>query len=582
MLHNRAAAAATERQQQTLPAAPAAPEPADDIVVQVVEAAAEGRLTETRRIPPFPDFVRKYFSNLECPDCGRHHELPDFHVQMMDALAGPDKRLLLNMPPYHSKSTVGTVQHSVYELCRDPNTRILIVSKSQKLAERFLYQITKLLSDPSLYPDDANLLLDWGPFTTGGEQWNKQQIYVAGRNSSEKDPSVSALGVGGHIYGIRADTIKFDDIADLENQRNVDRVSEMLTWCTQEAASRVGRNGKLQFIGTRISAGDIYSHLQGLPSFRTLRYPCILDEEQQLTLWPDHFGYDNAVLQRDSMSAEQWQLVYQNVDTPGFGASFPPEVIEATYDSERYLGHHDPTWALVAGLDPAGANKQAGYTALILLGIDLVTGRRYLVDMVNAKQMKAPQLRDQIFDWAERYPLRELRVESNGLQSQLVQYNEEILARMTSRGVRVVPHITTKHNKWDPQFGVESMATMFINRQISLPTGDTASRNRIRSLTEQLAAFPMGNTTDLVMALWFAELGARELFQRAAIPMFDPRVRLPARLGSRRRVFDFSDRSVSAPPSSGDLVLPGRQMFPGRQAPQRQEMVNVSGGLYVA
>ena len=278
---------------------------------------------EVRRVPSFPEFVRKYFSNLECPDCGRHHELPDFHIEMMKALEGPAKRLLINMPPYHSKSTVATVQHSVYELCRDPNTRILIVSKSQKLAERFLYQITKLISDPSLYPDDANLIADWGPFTTGSEQWNKSQIYVAGRNSSEKDPSVSALGVGGHIYGIRADTIKFDDIADLENQRNVDRVAEMLTWCTQEAASRVGRNGRLQFIGTRIMAGDIYSHLAGLPAFETLRYPCIIDEETQITLWPDHFGYQNAVMQRDSMSTEQWQLVYQNVDTPGFGASFP-------------------------------------------------------------------------------------------------------------------------------------------------------------------------------------------------------------------------------------------------------------------
>lgn len=572
-MDSRSKAAAAARQVETAPA-------------PVIEPVTEGTVVpklevtgEARRIPPFPEFVRKYFGTLECPDCGRHHELPDFHVEMMEALAGPDKRLLVNMPPYHSKSTVATVQHTVYELCRDPNTRVLVVSKSQKLAERFLYQITKYLSDPNVYPDDANLLLDWGPFNTGGEQWNKQQLYIAGRQSAEKDPSVSALGVGGHIYGIRADTIKFDDIADLENQRNAERVKEMLTWCTQEAASRVGRNGKLQFIGTRISAGDIYSYLQDLPSFKTVRYPCILDEEKKLTLWPDHFPFDSAALQRESMSIEQWQLVYQNVDTPGFGASFPPEVVEATYDASRPLGHYDPRWALVAGLDPAGANSQSGYTALVLVGVDLQSGMRYLVDLVAVKQMKAPQLRDQIFDWADKYPLRELRVESNGLQSQLVQYNQEILGHLTSRGTRVVPHITTGHNKWDPQFGVESMASMFINRQISLPTQDVASRNRIRPLVEQLQAFPMGAVSDLVMAFWFAELGIRETFQRASLPMFDPRMRLPNRVASKRRVFDFAERTVKGAPA----VEPawGRPMFPNSEPATEHKLVNVSGSVFV-
>lgn len=561
----RSAAAAAERRQAT-------EAPAEG--PQVPSLRVEG---EVRRVPPFEEFARKYFGNLECPDCGRHHDLPGFHSEMMGALSGPARRLLINMPPYHAKSTVATVQHSVYELCKDPNIRILIVSKSQRLAERFLYQISKYLSDPSIYPDGANLIQDWGPFTTGSEQWNKQQIYVAGRQSAEKDPSLSALGVGGHIYGIRADIIKFDDIADLENQKNLDRVQEMLTWCTQEAASRVGRNGKLQFIGTRISAGDVYSHLQGLPAYDVLRYPCIIDEESKLTLWPDHFAYHNAVEMRDSMSAEQWQLVYQNVDTPGFGASFPPEVIEACYDSEFQLGRFDTRWHLIAGLDPAGAGEQSGFTAMVLLGLDKETGKRHLVDLVNVKQMKAPQLRDQIFDWADRYPLRELRVESNGLQSQLVQYNDEINARLSNRGVRVVGHITTKHNKWDPQFGVEAMSALFHNRRVVLPTGTPADRNRIRPLTEQLQAFPMGMVTDLVMAFWFAELGCKEAFQRAQIPMFDQRMKLPPRLASRRRVVDFSDRTVSAPP---DPDIHDAFQAQGRPLTEKR-FVNVPGSIWV-
>lgn len=585
-LSARSAVAALERFAETSVVPVEAPEPFDEFplpsgTVSVVQAPVAVVSGEVRRIPPFGEFIRTYFGSLECPDCGRHHEVPAFQDEIADVLTGPEKRVLINVAPYHSKSTLATVQHSVYELCRDPNTRILIVSKSQKLAARFLYQIAKYLSDPTLYPEGSNLVDDWGPFHSGAESWNKEQIYIAGRNSAEKDPSVSALGVGGHIYGIRADTIKFDDIADLENQRNTDRVKEMLTWCTQEAASRVGRSGKLQFIGTRISAGDIYSHLADLPAFRTVRFPCIVDEEAKVTLWPDHFAFENAVMTRDSMTAEQWQLVYQNIDTPGFGASFSPEIVEATYDADRSLGSYDSKWALVAGLDPAGAGAQAGFTAFVLLAVDLESGRRVLVDLVNAKQMKAPQLRDQIFDWADRYPLRELRVEANGLQSQLVQFNEEIMARMTSRGVRVVPHITTGHNKWDPQFGVESMATMFVNRQISLPTQDVASRNRIRPLVEQLLAFPMGAVTDLVMALWFADLGCREVFRRSSVPMFDTRFQLPGRLAGRRRVVDFATRETRAPVESDMVAGPGRPLFPAGVAGGERRLINVGGSVFV-
>lgn len=530
---------------------------------------------EVRRVQPFADFARTYFAQLVCPDCGVHHELPDFHVGMMDVLSGPDKRVLINMPPYHSKSTIATVQQTVYDLCKDPNHRTVIVSKSQRLAERFLYSIVKHLTDPAVYHGGPNLIEDWGPFQ-GPSDWNKSQIYVAGRNSSEKDPSVACLGVSAHIYGVRAEKIIFDDIADLENQRNQERVIEMLTWCTQEAGSRVGKTGKLQFIGTRISAGDIYSHLEKLPAFKTMRFPCILDEETKTTLWPEHFGYENADLQRSSMTSDQWQLVYQNVDTPGFNASFTPEILEGCRDMTSVLGSYDPNWALIAGLDPAGANSQAGYTALVLLGVDMKTGVRHLVDMVNVKQMKAPQLRDQLFDWADRYPLRELRVEVNGLQSQLVQYNQEIITRLTNRGVRVVPHITSGHNKWDPQFGVESMSPMFYNKQILFPGADISTRNRVRSLEEQLISFPMGRTSDLVMALWFAELGAREIFQRAMLPMFDPRVRLPSRVAKNRRVIDFAERTVRPP--SAATAMPGREMFPGRQVGE-VKMVNVGGSV---
>jgi hypothetical protein len=529
---------------------------------------------EVRRVPPPGEFIRHYFGNVVCPDCGVHHEIPGFHDTMLDKIADPkSRRLLINLAPYHAKSTIGTVYSTLYELCRNPNSRTGIVSKSERLAQRFLFQISKYLSDPDVYQDAAgNLIDDWGPFHNPNS-WNKNDIYVAGRQSAEKDPSVSVYGVGALIYGYRFDRMIFDDIADLENQRNPDRVQEMLRWTTQECATRVGKSGKLVFLGTRVSSGDIYSYLETLPAYEVVRFPCILDDLEESTLWPDHFPYRAAVEQRESMALEQFQLVYQNVDMPGLGASFPLTVLETVQDPTRRVGHYDPHWRLVIGLDPAGAGEQAGFTAMVLLGVDVATGRRYLVDAVNHRQMKAPQVKDQILDWVSRYPIVELRVEVNGLQGQIYQYDNELVHRLTNAGVRVAPHVTHR-NKWDPQFGVESMGPMFYNGMVSVPWEDVASRRKFEPLMDQLQQFPMGKVTDMVMALWFADLACRELVQRAHLPAFDLRAKIPNRVRRKRRIVDFG---------TGEVRRPGFDDVsdPLSDAPHVSNLVNMSGGVNV-
>lgn len=544
----------------------------DDRTVAILEGERLGLMTESRRVPPPHEFVRKYFGGVICPDCGVHHEIPAFHDEILTMLNDPNvRRLLVNVAPYHAKSTIGTVYDSIYKITKDPNIRIAIVSKAERLAKNFLFQIKKFMTDPMVYGDGPNLIDDWGPFHND-DNWNQSEIYVAGRQSSEKDPTVAVFGAGALIYGYRFDEMKFDDIADLENQKNPDRVAEQLRWATQECASRVGKTGRLAFMGTRVSPGDIYSHLQNLPAYHVVRYPCITDEVEGNTLWPEHFPYVSAVEQRDSMSLEQFQLVYQNVDTPGFGAAFPLDVLEACKSTEWRLGMYEPEWRLVLGVDPAGAGEQAGFTAMIVWGVDTVTGERHLVDISNIKQMRAPQIKDQMIAWADQYPLTEARVESNGLQSQLFQYDRELVNHLTSRGVRVVPHITGR-NKWDPQFGVESMGPLFYNKQVVLPYGDINSRKKTDQLVDQLSQFPMGQVSDLVMATWFAELGAKEILQRFRMPAFDERSRVPSRIRNKRVMVDFGAGEVR-PPGPGDVANPMADRLERR-------LVNVAGGVSV-
>jgi hypothetical protein len=520
---------------------------------RATEALAQNRAEDTgiyigkerRRVPSFEDFDRMYWGNWICPDCGIHHETPAFHAEMTEALLNSDPRTLMNIPPYHAKSTLATVKHSVYRLVTNPNSRTIIVSKSASFAATFLHSIAQLLTNPELYEgSERNLIHDFGPFQEPGGVWNAKNIYIAGRVTAEKDPTILTLGVEEQIYGRRADYIVFDDCATLENQRNPERVQKMLEWMDKEALSRIGKRGKAVWVGTRVHAGDIYSRLMHREGYRVIRYSCIQDDAEELTLWPEHFPYSQAQVHRAEMNPADFQLVYQNVDLPGVGASFPPEVVEACKDPDRVMGQTAPGWRFVGGLDPAGGGKKSGFTSITVLAVDLRTGQRYLVDQQNHRSFKAPQTKDLILKWSEAYPISEWRVEVNGLQGQIYQYDEELVRALALRGIRLQPHITHGKNKWDPQFGVESMAPLFHAGLFSIPWGNRQSQEGFRALCEQLISFPMGEVSDAVMSLWFAELGCRDLLRRQHMPLFNERQKVPKHVARRRHVVDFGNREV--------------------------------------
>ncbi|RMF61174.1 MAG: hypothetical protein D6746_05880, partial [Bacteroidetes bacterium] len=556
-------------------------------------------LNERRRVPPFEEFDKLYWGNWKCPDCGVHHAMPDFHKEIISAVEGLHRRILINTPPYHSKSTLVTIKHTVYMLCKNPNHRRIIVSESTPFARTFVGAIQNLLTNEEMYEGSLrNLIEDWGPFrsTTGNEKWTDSEFVVAGRVTAEKDPSVLAMGWGKQIYGRRADDIVFDDIATLNNQINPDQVQKMLGWIDKMALSRIGKSGKAIWIGTRVNAGDIYSTLQNRPSYKVIRFPCILDDATEKVLWPEHFPYSQALIHRDEMSAADFQLVYQNVDVPGEGAAFTPEMVEACKDTTITAGQYPHDWRLIAGLDPAGANtRDSGYTALVIVAFDTTTGQRQLVWAENHKAWKSHQVKDRMLELSDAFPIFEWRVEANGLQSQIYQYDQELVRALGLKGIRIAPHYT-QGNKWDPQWGVESLAPFFNAGMFTIPWGNAPTQQMFQPLIEQMIGFPMAPLSDLVMALWFADIAVREVLRRDHLPLFDDRHtrRWPNRVRRRRRIVDFHNRAVKPVPlheQRPGLLSPGqmnyRRMMVGgptphsevRQTPEpeRPTFANVAG-----
>jgi hypothetical protein len=159
-----------------------------------------------------------------------------------------------------------------------------------------------------------------------------------------------------------------------------------------------------------------------------------------------------------------------------------------------------------------------GDTAAVMYAIDRTTYKRYIIDAIKISRPSPAQIREIIFSWTEIYKPAEWTIEKNAFQAFLTQ-DEGIRQFLANRGVILREHHTGS-NKWDAGFGVSAMSPLFGTKQadgkhhrdnlIHLPSDQTEN---IKALIEQLITWSPNTKgkTDMVMALWFCEIRAREM-----------------------------------------------------------------------
>jgi len=486
----------------------------------------------------FEDFSEKYLNakrfnhQMQWIDVIEGREPRNLHPAQV-YLAGDPDCIIINTPPGHAKSTTITMDYVTYKIVTNPNFRVVVISKTETMAKKFLMGIKRRLTNKEF----QRLQGDFAPaegFERSAEIWSSKMIYFGHGDSDQKDPNVECLGVGQQIYGARADLIILDDIEDLNNAH---QYAAHLDYIMQDVMTR---DAPLLVVGTRVAPVDIYSelmnpeHYDGDSSDWTyLSQPAILEiaddpkdwvtlwpftdrphsrnpgKQNQDGLWPKWNGERLAKLRRKIKPAT-WALVYQQ-QSVSVDSIFTIEAIHAC-QGDRALGmlpRDRTSLYIVAGLDPA----TYGYTAAICLAVDRRTGKRYLVDVFN-RQVRNEGIRNLIQDWTEKYGINEWRIERNAFQAFLTQ-DREINQFLAARGVRLREHVT-HNNKHDPEWGVSSLDTLFRSWQdnaalIDLPI---SSGEALKSFKEQLVTWypnhPKTQKTDLVMAFWFAELACRD------------------------------------------------------------------------
>jgi len=460
--------------------------------------------------------------------------------------------VLCNMPPEHAKTMTVSIDYLTYRIVTDPNIRIKVVSKTQAMAKEFVYAIKQRLTSPTY----AELQRRYAPadgYKASAEKWTADSIYLE-RDSGEKDPTLQALGIGGQIYGARADLIVLDDCVTLANANEYEK---QIRWIQQEVLTRVGPTGKILIVGTRVDPMDLYREVRnpdrypdGKSPWTYLAMPAVLEFKDNpskwVTLWPKSdrpwMGSDdepdaeglyprwdgkNLKQRRGLLDPKTWAMVYQQQDVDS-EAVFSPECVRGSVSGMRASGPlivgapgHPATLTgsyTICAMDPA----MSGDTFSVVYAGDKATQKRYILE---ASRMPAPtpqRIRELIFSWTDKYNPKVWVIEKNAFQLFLTM-DEEINKFLASRGIRLVQHYTGS-NKMDAEFGVASMAPLFGsmdklgkhmgNNLIDLPRTDGES---IKALVEQLITWSPGtkNKQDGPMALWFAETQMRDYINQS-------------------------------------------------------------------
>jgi hypothetical protein len=507
----------------------------------------------------FPDFSEQFLDT----------KLFDHHLDWIDLIEGREpryldpamtyepgaaNRVLINVPPEHAKSTVITTNYVVYKIVTNPNARVIIVSKTQGMARKFLGAIKTRLSHPAY----TKLQVAFGPnggYKADSTQWSADMIYLGtGRDSGEKDPTVQALGMGSQIYGARADLIIIDDAVMGSNAHEWEK---QLEWIQKEVITRLGRHGKLIIVGTRVAPIDLYKMLRdpqqwsgGKTPFTYFAMPAVLqfDEkpENWKTLWPKTTVQENEIdepdenglypkwdgpslfTRRSEVAPSVWAMVYQQEDVQS-DSIFAPAAIAGCVNGMRKRGplkpgapgHPDRAGSTytVIGFDPA----VAGRSAFVAVTLNRDDSTIYVLDCVNMADPTPQKENALIREWVEKYHPQEFRVEINAHQK-YYSMDSDLRNYLATYGCQLNSHFTGK-NKWDTSFGVASMASLFgtihdgryqDNGLIELPSNEGSEG--LKSLVQQLITWKPDtkNPTDCVMALWFAIIRIRELMQQGS------------------------------------------------------------------
>ena len=408
---------------------------------------------------------------------GAHHKTM---AEAFERVArGELKRLIINMPPRHTKSEFASYLLPAWFLGQYPDKKVIQTAHTAELAVGFGRKVRNLFSDTAftqVFP--ASTL--------------RADSKAAGRWNTNKGGEYFAIGVGGAVTGKGADLLIIDDPHSEQdaalgayNRVVFDKVYE---WYTSGPRQRVQPGGSIIVVMTRWSKRDLTGKIldastrrDGADEWEVIELPAIMPSGNPL--WPEYWGITELEALRSELPVSKWQAQYQQDPTSEEGALVKREWWQT-------WGEKNPPSCnfIIQSWDTAFLKTQrSDYSACTTWGVffneEENADHIVLLDAYK-ERLEFPELKKRAYEfWAEWDP-DSFIVEAKASGAPLI-------FELRQMGIPVEDFTPTRGN--DKISRVNAVSDIFASGMVWAPPTRWAEE-----VIEEFAAFPAGDHDDLV------------------------------------------------------------------------------------
>jgi len=241
---------------------------------------------------------------------GNHHRI--FAEKLEKVARGELKRLIVNMPPRHTKSEFASYLFPAWVMGQKPETKIIQATHTAELAVGFGRKVKNLI--------DSEVYRDVFP-----ELALAKDAKASGRWSTDKGGEYYAVGVGGALAGRGANLCIIDDPVSEQDALSPTALDNIYEWYTSGPRQRLQPGGAIIIVMTRWSIRDLTAKVLqkqaegGADKWEVVEFPAIFPDTDKV-LWPEFWSREELDGVRASIPVAKWNAQYLQNPTAEEGA----------------------------------------------------------------------------------------------------------------------------------------------------------------------------------------------------------------------------------------------------------------------
>jgi predicted phage terminase large subunit-like protein len=403
---------------------------------------------------------------------GSHHKI--INKKFNDIATGKIKRLIINMPPRHTKSEFASYLLPAWMIGKNPKLKIIQATHTADLAIDFGRKTKNLVDEPryrELFPTRL-----------------QEDSQAAGKWKTEQGGEYFAAGVGGAITGRGANLLIIDDPHKEQDIRGDGKSFEKaMSWYTAGPRQRLQPGGSIVIVMTRWSTKDVTGQLlkaqseEGSDQWEVVELPALLPDGKPV--WPEYWTSEELLKTKASIPVSNWNAQYMQSPTGDEGA-----LIKREWWKDWKHKYPPKTEYIIQSYDTAFTKgTKSDYSAITTWGVFTTEADGQNIILLDAfkDRYEFPELRrvayQQYLDWRPDMVIIEAKASGLPLTHELRQMDIPVINFTPSRG-------NDKHVR------VNSVAPLFESGKIWAPMHEHFAQE----VVEECAAFPFGEHDDYV------------------------------------------------------------------------------------